>query len=682
MRAQSLLVTRRCNQRCGFCDRVDPSSVDPPLHLLLRDIARARSAGAATLSITGGEPTLRSDLLEIVRAARQAGIPDIVLATNATRLSPAAVLALREAGLTGAVVSLVTASPEQHRSLVSDSTHPGHVLRGLNALLDAGLRVTIRLPVARDLPPAAARLQGMKHAVPRLDRFTLAIIGPGEATLGQRLPTAPQPAPAAEPAPLPVSMALSPADLAREITAAYDAAEKLHVTLSYDPEHPVAPCTVPVPPRARRLFSSVLREENGPPMGASPVCTTCGLASSCTLSADQLARSAGRPGEPGSHPITPIADAEAFSRPGKNPGARLRVLGKHDVEKFFLVHYDYGKEVATPTSRLGILYRCNQVCTFCELADMDTEVPPERVRAAIDEARDKGSVRLIVTGGEPTLSHHLVDHVRYAKERGFSQIELQTNAVLLDRPELAASLAEAGLTSAQISLHGPDSAISDRLTAAPGTHARTLRGVGNLLAVGVRCLLNHLIFRDNCHLLVDFVEMVHERWGDRYADRIVIQFHSPRNEFSSRDAAARHIAKYSDYAHLLRKAIDRARQLGIATHDLQDPTGIPALCVLGADEHYLGDITTQAERPRFHAWESDWLTHIDVCRSCDLLDSCMGIPKPYLALFGASEFVPIRRKLPLSTPDSTPAITTPVPAPGPLTTPLPGTAEPRTRPAY
>ncbi len=145
------------------------------------------------------------------------------------------------------------------------------------------------------------------------------------------------------------------------------------------------------------------------------------------------------------------------------------------------------------------------------------------------------------------MSHHLKDHIAYAKSAGFEQIELQTNAVLLDRKDHAEALAKAGLTSAQISLHGPDSAISDRLTAAPGTHARTLRGIDNLLANGVHCLLNHLIFRDNCHLLIEFVEMVNARWGD-HKDKLVIQFHSPRNEFTSRDAAARHIAKYSDYA--------------------------------------------------------------------------------------------------------------------------------------
>src|SRR5438067_2400980 len=118
MRTHTLLVTRRCNQRCGFCDRVDATAEGPPLALLLREIARARATGAQSLVITGGEPTLRPDLLEIVRAARRSGIPDVTLATNATRLTLPAARALAEAGATAAVVSIVTTNPEHHRSLV------------------------------------------------------------------------------------------------------------------------------------------------------------------------------------------------------------------------------------------------------------------------------------------------------------------------------------------------------------------------------------------------------------------------------------------------------------------------------------------------------------------------------------------------------------------------------------
>jgi len=259
------------------------------------------------------------------------------------------------------------------------------------------------------------------------------------------------------------------------------------------------------------------------------------------------------------------------------------------------------------------------------------------VRRALDAARARGSIRVILTGGEPTLCRDLVDHVAYARTVGFEEIELQTNAVLLDRPGAAAALHAAGLTSAQISLHGPDAAISDRLTAAPGTHARTLRGVDALLEAGVRVLLNHLVFVDNASLLLEFVDMVHARWG-AHCDRLVIQFHSPRNEFATREEGLRHVPRYATYAARLVAAIDRARSLGLNVRDLQDPTGIPSLCVLGADTEYLGRVTAQRTSPRFHRWESEWLTRVPACTSCARKDECMGIPKHYLALHGDSEF--------------------------------------------
>lgn len=338
----------------------------------------------------------------------------------------------------------------------------------------------------------------------------------------------------------------------------------------------------------------------------------------------------------------PEHGSEARSTGPANPYARLRVLGAADVERFFHVDYEFegGAEVdVPPTARIGIIYQCNQPCTFCELAEMNTHIPPERIYAALDESRGRGARRVILTGGEPTMCRHLADYVRYAKEHGFTTIEMQTNATLLDDPALAARLREAGLTDAQVSLHGPDSEISDRLTAAPGTHRRTLAGVGNLLDAGVRVLLNHLIFRDNCHLLVDFVEMVEARWG-RHRDRLVIQFHSPLHEFSRIELARRHIARYTEYALSLRRAIDRARELGHAVKDLQDPTGIPALCVLGADADYLGPILSQRRKPRFHRWESEWLTRVEACNHCAVADACMGIPKGYLAIHGADEFRP------------------------------------------
>ncbi len=332
-------------------------------------------------------------------------------------------------------------------------------------------------------------------------------------------------------------------------------------------------------------------------------------------------------------------DVEPPADPAK-PYARPYILGPDDVERFFHVDYEYEEDADVhqpPTCRIGIIYQCNQWCTFCQLAEMNTHIPPARIYAGLDASRERGAERVIFTGGEPTMCGHLVDYVRYARANGFSTVELQTNATLLDRPERAVELRDAGLTHAQVSLHGPDAEVSDRLTAAPGTHDRTLDGITNLLDVGVRVLLNHLIFRDNASLLSEYLDMVERLWG-HHKSNLILQFHSPLNEFARVEHARQHIARYSEYAPQLCQTIERARELGYFAQDLQDPTGIPALCVVGLDQSALGQIASQRIKPRFHRWESEWVARVEACNDCDVAEFCMGIPKAYLALHGDEEF--------------------------------------------
>ncbi|MDP1823167.1 MAG: radical SAM protein [Archangium sp.] len=614
MNAATLLVTRRCGQACAFCSRVNAASIDPPLAELVLQLDRAAAGGARALTLTGGEPLLRDDLISLVRHGAAAGFTSITLETNATQLTPEQARALKAAGLTAARISLVTTSPELHAALVSTRSSPRHVFRGITAALDAGWDVTLRLPLARGLPPAAARVAGLRSALPRVLRFELAPIGAGERTVKP-------------------GSALSPAELGAELDEAARAAREHGAELVTSSEHPLIACVHPgSEPAVRRLFEHSLRHHEAQKNDASPACATCALATRCTVTAGQLELATG------GVQVSPVPDATPFVRPGKSPGSRLHVKRAPDVETFFHVNYEYGVDVSEPTSRLGIIYRCNQVCTFCELADMNVELTKDKVHAAIVQSRARGSKRIIITGGEPTLSPHLAQYVAAAKQQGFEQIELQTNAVLLDKPGLALALREAGLTSAQVSLHGPDSALSDALTAAPGTHRRTLGGIDKLLAAGVRVLLNHLIFKDVAHLLVDFVAMAEARWG-AHREQVTLQFHSPRNEFPTREEALQHVPRYSDYAGLLKQAIERGRAFGFRVHDLGDPTGIPSLCVHGGDTEHLGPLLGQ---PRLHRWEEGWLTRVPACATCDAAGVCMGVPKHYLALHGASEFAAIK----------------------------------------
>jgi len=98
-----LEVTKRCNLRCRFCfamggDAADDMALDE-LKAAVTDIVKQR--GPVLLQLSGGEPTLRDELPELVRHAKEAGCSYVQLNTNGIRLAEdeAYARALKEAGL-------------------------------------------------------------------------------------------------------------------------------------------------------------------------------------------------------------------------------------------------------------------------------------------------------------------------------------------------------------------------------------------------------------------------------------------------------------------------------------------------------------------------------------------------------------------------------------------------------
>ncbi len=98
-----LEVTRRCDLRCRFCfadggqAAEDPSTAE--MKAAIRDIADR--CGGPLLQLSGGEPTLRDDLPELVRFAKEAGCAYVQVNTNGLRLArePDYAARLAEAGL-------------------------------------------------------------------------------------------------------------------------------------------------------------------------------------------------------------------------------------------------------------------------------------------------------------------------------------------------------------------------------------------------------------------------------------------------------------------------------------------------------------------------------------------------------------------------------------------------------
>ena len=136
-----LSVTARCNSRCVYClPSGCPSESGPPL--ALAEIGRLVRAFAALgfwkVRVTGGEPTTRADIRDIVGCvATTPGVRRVGLTTNGYRLAGLAA-GLRDAGLAALNVSLDSLLPARFAELTGCDCMD-RVVEGIEASVAAGI---------------------------------------------------------------------------------------------------------------------------------------------------------------------------------------------------------------------------------------------------------------------------------------------------------------------------------------------------------------------------------------------------------------------------------------------------------------------------------------------------------------------------------------------------------------
>ncbi len=150
-----LSVTDVCNFKCSYC-LPDGYRLDgKPQFLALDEIRRLIQAfakvGTQKIRITGGEPTLRKDFTDIIRAAKDVGsIHTIATTTNGYRLEKGA-KEWFDAGLRRINVSLDSLDPKQFHQITGENKFH-EVMRGIDAALDAGFeRIKINAVLLKDL---------------------------------------------------------------------------------------------------------------------------------------------------------------------------------------------------------------------------------------------------------------------------------------------------------------------------------------------------------------------------------------------------------------------------------------------------------------------------------------------------------------------------------------------------
>ena len=155
-------ITERCNLRCTYCMPEEGVPLSPASHLLTTPEISYLSAlfvsqGVTKIRLTGGEPTIRKDIVHLMHSIgnlRQRGLRELCLTTNGIALYRK-LDSMVEAGLTGVNLSLDTLDPFQFQIMTRRKGFDA-VMKSIERILEmnklgAGIKLKINCVVMRGI---------------------------------------------------------------------------------------------------------------------------------------------------------------------------------------------------------------------------------------------------------------------------------------------------------------------------------------------------------------------------------------------------------------------------------------------------------------------------------------------------------------------------------------------------
>ena len=155
-------ITERCNLRCLYCMPEEGVPLSPPTHLLTTPEITYLSSlfvsqGVTKIRLTGGEPTIRRDILPLMHnigELRRNGLKELCLTTNGIALHRK-LDSMVEAGLTGVNLSLDTLDPFQFQIMTRRKGFEA-VMKSIDRILEmnklgAGIKLKVNCVVMRGI---------------------------------------------------------------------------------------------------------------------------------------------------------------------------------------------------------------------------------------------------------------------------------------------------------------------------------------------------------------------------------------------------------------------------------------------------------------------------------------------------------------------------------------------------
>jgi radical SAM protein with 4Fe4S-binding SPASM domain len=297
---------------------------------------------------------------------------------------------------------------------------------------------------------------------------------------------------------------------------------------------------------------------------------------------------------------------------------------------------------------IEVTWRCPLACVHCynsiPISDESArrgELSREEHFRIVDEIVEAGCLWLLYTGGEPLARPDFLDIYTHAKRRGLL-ITLFTNGTLITE-KVAEHLGQWRPFAIEITLYGRTRETYERVTRAPGSYDRCMRGIRLLLERRLPLKLKTMALRANRHEIWEMKRFAEEELGVEFKFDAMI---NPRIDCSDSPLAVRltpdevvaldlldprRMSEFQSFCERFNGPVltdERADDLyhcgGGITSFAIDPEGRMSLCVLSRRDPY--DLRTGTFR---EGWEecvrkvrSRKATRLTKCVACEIKAMC------------------------------------------------------------
>lgn len=290
---------------------------------------------------------------------------------------------------------------------------------------------------------------------------------------------------------------------------------------------------------------------------------------------------------------------------------------------------------------MKLTYRCNNNCKYCcqdrKLRDENCDLELSRIIKILDNEPNVDKV--VLTGGEPTLSKDLFKIIELIRAKNIKNIQLQSNGRNLKDENFLKQLLKRGINSFGISLHGCSPQMHESFTGTKGSFADVINALENLKKYNVPVALNCVITKHNINQLEEIVNFVETR---KYASSLQFAFIHITGKAAD---MKQDFVSISDSARKVRNVLEKTKGIELKIYTEAIP-----FCLMYGFEKNVSELR-QPSRVITYDYEerhdfSDDIVHklkvkSNKCTSC-LFDSvCEGTWIEYPGLYGFGEFIPV-----------------------------------------